>query len=196
MVKSDEHMARVRQRLLDQTASIKASDDAKRQRNLKKFGKKVQVEKRLERERDKAAVAERVKDFRRSASEDAIDPADFAERKGDEGGADDFDIQLDDDAPPSKRARLDERGSSDRGRGRGRGRGGKMSRTGRDAKFGFGGKGRRDKSNDRKSLDAPSSSRGRGRGGARGGRGGSRGGRGGSKPSRPGKTARNASRGR
>ena len=67
MVKSDEHMARVRQRLLDQTASIKASDDAKRQRNLKKFGKKVQVEKRLERERDKAAVADRIKDFRRSA---------------------------------------------------------------------------------------------------------------------------------
>ena len=68
MVKSDEHMARVRQRLLDQTASIKASDDAKRQRNLKKFGKQVQVEKRLERERDKAAVADRIKDFRRSAS--------------------------------------------------------------------------------------------------------------------------------
>ena len=66
MVKSDEHMARVRQRLLDQTASIKASDEAKRQRNLKKFGKKVQVEKRLERERDKAAVADRIKDFRRS----------------------------------------------------------------------------------------------------------------------------------
>ena len=68
MVKSDEHMARVRQRLLDQTTSIKASDDAKRQRNLKKFGKQVQVEKRLERERDKAAVADRIKDFRRSAS--------------------------------------------------------------------------------------------------------------------------------
>ena len=66
MVKSDEHMARVRQRLLDQTASIKASDEAKRQRNLKKFGTKVLVEKRLERERDKAAVADRIKDFRRS----------------------------------------------------------------------------------------------------------------------------------
>ncbi|KAG1053750.1 hypothetical protein G6F43_004191 [Rhizopus delemar] len=61
MVKSDEHMAKIRQKLLDQEASIKASEDAKRQRQLKKFGKKVQVEKQLERQKQKSETLEKIK---------------------------------------------------------------------------------------------------------------------------------------
>ncbi|CEJ02583.1 hypothetical protein RMCBS344292_16584 [Rhizopus microsporus] len=61
MVKSDEHMAKIRQKLLDQEAAIKASEDAKRQRQLKKFGKKVQVQKQLERQKRKAETLEKIK---------------------------------------------------------------------------------------------------------------------------------------
>ncbi|KAI9486099.1 MAG: eukaryotic rRNA processing protein EBP2-domain-containing protein, partial [Benjaminiella poitrasii] len=60
MLKSDEHMAKVRQKLLDETAAVKASEDAKRQRQLKKFGKKVQVEKQLERQKQKAEMLDKI----------------------------------------------------------------------------------------------------------------------------------------
>lgn len=36
MIKSDEHMARIRQRLLDEAESIKASEQARKQRDAKK----------------------------------------------------------------------------------------------------------------------------------------------------------------
>ncbi|EIE80835.1 hypothetical protein RO3G_05540 [Rhizopus delemar RA 99-880] len=69
MVKSDEHMAKIRQKLLDQEASIKASEDAKRQRQLKKFGKKVQVEKQLERQKQKSETLEKIKLLKKSKFE-------------------------------------------------------------------------------------------------------------------------------
>jgi len=66
MVKSDAHMERIRQRLVDEAAGIKRSEEKKREREGKKFGKKVQVEKRKERERDKKEIEERVKSLKRS----------------------------------------------------------------------------------------------------------------------------------
>lgn len=66
MVKSDEHMGRVKQKLVDAAASKKAAQDARRQRDLKKFGKQVQVEKRQEREREKREMLERVQRLKRS----------------------------------------------------------------------------------------------------------------------------------
>ena len=36
MIKSDEHMAKVRQRLLDEAASMQAAERARKQRDLKK----------------------------------------------------------------------------------------------------------------------------------------------------------------
>jgi rRNA-processing protein EBP2 len=51
---------------LDESASIKASEDAKRQRQLKKFGKKVQVEKQLERQKQKTEMLEKIKLLKRS----------------------------------------------------------------------------------------------------------------------------------
>ena len=44
MLKTDDHMEKIRQKLLDESAGIKASEAAKKQRSLKKFGKQVQVE--------------------------------------------------------------------------------------------------------------------------------------------------------
>jgi rRNA-processing protein EBP2 len=47
-------------------ASKKASEAAKRQRDLKKFGKQVQVSKIQEREKQKGAVLDKIKALKRS----------------------------------------------------------------------------------------------------------------------------------
>lgn len=65
MVKSDQHMEKVRQNLLDQEKDIIESEKAKKQRELKKFGKKVQVEKLQERQKQKRQTLEKVKGIRR-----------------------------------------------------------------------------------------------------------------------------------
>lgn len=61
-------MERIRQRLLDERAGIQKSEAAKKQRELKKVGKQVQVEKLKERERGKKEMNERVKGLKRSES--------------------------------------------------------------------------------------------------------------------------------
>ena len=66
MLKTDEHMEKIRQKLLDEQAGIKASDNAKRQRELKKFGKQVQVNKLREREKSKRDLDDKVKAFKKS----------------------------------------------------------------------------------------------------------------------------------
>lgn len=181
-IKSDAHMERIRQRLLNEGADIKRSEEKRREREGKKFGKQVQVETLKDRERRKKEVEKAVSGLKRKRG-DVLDGA---------GGDEEFDIQveaaLDADRPTSKRGRSDRGGRGGRGRG--------QSRESRDAKFGFGGKGRRDKSNTRASTDDfGGSSRGRGgsRGGARG-RGARRGSssRGGTK--RLGKSRRESSR--
>ena len=68
MVKSDAHMERIRQRLLDESATIKRSEDKRKEREGKKFGKQVQMEKLKERERSKKEMEERLKGLKRSAS--------------------------------------------------------------------------------------------------------------------------------
>ncbi|CEH18822.1 Nucleolar protein-like/EBNA1-binding protein [Ceraceosorus bombacis] len=123
-VKTDEHMERVRQRLLDESAGIKASEEAKRQRELKKFGKKVQVEKQLERQKSKRELNERIKGLKRK-HEGAL-----------EGDDDDFDVRLETAIDGQERGR----GPPSRG-GRGQTRPkARMPRSARDAKYGFGGK--------------------------------------------------------
>lgn len=68
MVKSDSHMERIRQRLLDERAGIQKSETAKKQRELKKIGKQVQVEKLKGREKGRKEMNERVKGLKRSTS--------------------------------------------------------------------------------------------------------------------------------
>lgn len=67
MVKSDSHMERIRQRLLDETANIKKSEEAKKQREGKRFGKQVQQEKLKERVQTKKEMEERIKGLKRSS---------------------------------------------------------------------------------------------------------------------------------
>jgi len=67
MVKTDAHMERIRQRLLDESAGIAKSEARRREREGKKIGKQVQLEKLKERERSKKDMEERLKGLKRSA---------------------------------------------------------------------------------------------------------------------------------
>ncbi|KAM0752567.1 Ebp2-domain-containing protein [Meredithblackwellia eburnea MCA 4105] len=174
MVKSDSHMSRIRQKLLDETAGIKASEDARKLREAKKFGKKVQVERLKEREKEKKEVGKRLESLKKKRKSDG---SAFT-------STDDFDVALEDainGSGPSKKRKVVE---SERG-----GRGGKrgISRRGRDAKYGNPKTSRRPKENNDK-LDGDAFGGGAKRGG--GGRGGFRGGRGGGRGGMRGKSQR------
>lgn len=105
MVKTDSHMERVRSRLVDEASSIKKSEQAKRQRELKKYGKQIQQEKLKQRADDRKSFDERVKGIKRKRAGGA-----------EIGGGDDFGVELDDV--------MEGRGGGARG-GRGGGRGDK-----------------------------------------------------------------------
>ncbi|KAF8867576.1 eukaryotic rRNA processing protein EBP2-domain-containing protein [Gymnopilus junonius] len=166
MIKSDSHMERIRQRLLNEAAGIKKSEDKRKEREGKKFGKQVQVEKLKDRERAKKEMEERLKGLKRKRKDVLDNP---------QANDDEFDIAIED-------------AISDRPAKRGKGANGKsMPRSARDQKFGFGGSTRRSKQNTRESTDNfDATNAGRGRGGGRGGRGGARGGRGGAQGGRGG----------
>lgn len=66
MVKSEEQMGKVRAKMLDEAARKKASADARRQRDLKKFGKAVQVAKLQERQKEKRETMDRIQTLKRS----------------------------------------------------------------------------------------------------------------------------------
>ncbi|KAF7846369.1 hypothetical protein BT93_L4493 [Corymbia citriodora subsp. variegata] len=135
MVKSDEHMGKIKQKLVDEAASKKASADARRQRDLKKFGKQVQVAKLQERDRSKRETMEKINLLKRKRQ-----GADIGNAKED----DLFDVALEDAATTAKKDRSERRGPGGAG-------GPKMKRQKRDEKFGYGGKKRFGKSNDAKS---------------------------------------------
>ena len=68
MVKSEEQMGKVRQKMVDEAARKKASSDARRQRDLKKFGKAVQVAKLQERDKAKRDTLDKINVLKRSMS--------------------------------------------------------------------------------------------------------------------------------
>ncbi|SNX87604.1 related to EBP2 - required for pre-rRNA processing and ribosomal subunit assembly [Melanopsichium pennsylvanicum] len=140
MVKTDEHMERIRQKLLDETAAIKASEAAKKQRELKKFGKKVQVEKLQERIRNKKEMNERVNSLKRKHGGANV---------GDDTDGDDFDVRVEEaigERPAKKQAMEGKGGRSPTNKA-------KMPRNARDAKYGFGGKKKYSKSNTAESTN-------------------------------------------
>lgn len=132
MVKSDEHMGKIKAKLIDEAASKKASAEARKQRDLKKFGKQVQVAKMQERAKEKRDTIEQINLLKRKRQ-----GADITKTNEE----DLFDIGLEaDDSKPDRRE----------------GRAGNK-RHKKDEKFGFGGKKRHAKSN-----TAESTSDGRG----------------------------------
>ncbi|PWY97359.1 Ebp2-domain-containing protein [Testicularia cyperi] len=139
MVKTDEHMEKIRQKLLDESAAIKASEAAKKQRELKKFGKKVQVEKLEERLRKKKELNEKISGLKRKHS--SMDD-------GDDG--DEFDVRLE-EALADKPGRTAKKGAA--AERDGPNKKSRMPRSARDAKYGFGGKKRYAKSNTAESTN-------------------------------------------
>ncbi|KAK3700789.1 rRNA-processing protein EBP2 [Vermiconidia calcicola] len=136
MVKSEEQMGKVKQKMVDEAARKKASADARRQRDLKKFGKAVQVAKLQERAKAKNDTLDKINILKRKRQ-----GADLTTKEDDM-----FDVALEDAATTEKadRASKRERGAAGGPPNR--------KRQKKDEKFGFGGKKRFAKSNDAKSA--------------------------------------------
>ena len=123
MVKSDEHMERLRMKLIDEETAKKAGQEARRQRELKKFGKKVQHARLQERQKEKRETLDRIKALKRKRG-----------TGGDMTSNEEFDIALEEAASSS----------SNKTKG--------AKRQAKDAKYGHGGKKRFKNSNDAEST--------------------------------------------
>lgn len=66
MVKNDEHMDKIKKKLYDEAAGKKAAAEARRQRDLKKFGKQVQVAKLQQRAKEKRETMEKINTLKKS----------------------------------------------------------------------------------------------------------------------------------
>ncbi|KAL4741932.1 eukaryotic rRNA processing protein EBP2-domain-containing protein [Aspergillus similis] len=129
MVKSDEHMGKIKKKLYDEAAGKKAAAEARKQRDLKKFGKQVQVAKLQQRAKEKKEAIERINDLKKKRKNNT---------SGQDGAADDlFDVAVEDAVSenPRKRARGDTSGPN-------------LKRQKKNEKYGFGGKKRHAKSGD------------------------------------------------
>jgi rRNA-processing protein EBP2 len=148
MVKTDEHMGKIKKKLYDEAASKKAAAEARKQRDLKKFGKQVQVAKLQQRAKEKREALEKINALKKSMLfpppiGDVLMLTMITERKGDTsasagGEADDlFDVAVEDAVSenPRKRARGADSGPN-------------MKRQKKNEKYGFGGKKRFSKSGD------------------------------------------------
>ncbi|PSK42961.1 hypothetical protein B9Z65_6915 [Elsinoe australis] len=134
MVKSDEHMGKIKKKLVDDAASKKASAEARKQRDLKKFGKQVQIAKLQERDKAKRDTLDKIKMLKKKRSGASI---------GNEQEDSMFDVALEEAAETEKKDKAARRATST----------GKPNpkRQKKDAKFGYGGKKRFHKSNDAQS---------------------------------------------
>jgi rRNA-processing protein EBP2 len=119
----------------DEAARKKASADARRQRDLKKFGKAVQVAKLQERDRTKRDTMDKINSLKRKRA----GGADLNDKE------DNFDVALEDAAVTEKKDRADRKARGAEARQQGK-------RQKKDEKYGFGGKKRHAKSNDAKSA--------------------------------------------
>ena len=66
MVKSDEHMGKIKAKMTEEAASKKAAAEARKQRDLKKFGKQVQIAKLQERDKAKRETLDKINILKRS----------------------------------------------------------------------------------------------------------------------------------
>lgn len=84
MVKSDDHMQKVRERLQTKQNSIEASEKAKKLRELKKYGKKVQQEVQLKRQQEKKDMLQKIQNYKKGKEStlDFLDDEDDSKSKG------------------------------------------------------------------------------------------------------------------
>lgn len=74
MVKEDAHMEKVKAKLVEEASNKKAAAEARKLRDLKKFGKQVQVAKLQERHKAKRETLEKIKTLKRSTFKIATPP--------------------------------------------------------------------------------------------------------------------------
>ena len=153
MVKSDGHMQRIRDSLLFEQKKMKAFEQRKRNVQQKKFGKRLQAEKQIAKAAEKRATLEAIKQIRKRRGQN-----------NEGGGGDQFDIQLETETEAA--ALRQQRGGwvhdrMEKGGGRGANinsqTGKSFKRSAKDAKYGFGGGGRkggRSKRNNESADDA------------------------------------------
>ena len=72
MVKTDEHMGKIKSKMAEEAAGRKAAAEARKQRDLKKFGKQVQVEKLQERDKAKRETLEKINSLKRSELPESV----------------------------------------------------------------------------------------------------------------------------
>lgn len=92
MVKSDEHMTRLKNKLIEEEKEKLGIQEARKQRELKKYGKKVQHEKLQQRQKEKREMLDKVNNLKRK-------------NKDVSAANDDFDVQLDDAIGDKKKER-------------------------------------------------------------------------------------------
>lgn len=160
MTKTDQHMQKIRKKLLIKQTAMEKSEKAKKLRELRKYGKKVQVEVLQKRQKEKKAMMSAVKKYQKGMS----DKLDFLEGDQDKTKK---------GAGPSK-AQINKKGPN-------------AKRKFKDRKFGFGGKKKGTKWNTKESHNDMSGFRPKvahGKGGKAFGKGGKK------PNKRPGKEAR------
>ncbi|OTB06174.1 hypothetical protein M426DRAFT_319242 [Hypoxylon sp. CI-4A] len=141
MVKDDGHMEKVKAKLIEEASAKKASAEARKQRDLKKFGKQVQVAKLQERQKTKRETLEKIKTLKRKRQESS----------GDIGAneADLFDVGVDSELSKHKAQKAFSRGKDgEQQQQRGPPSSNNNKRQKKDDKYGFGGKKRHAKSGD------------------------------------------------
>ncbi|KAK7403944.1 rRNA-processing protein EBP2 [Neonectria punicea] len=136
MIKEDAHMDKIKAKLVEEATNKKAAGEARKMRDLKKFGKQVQVAKLQERAKAKRETLDKIKTLKRKRQESG----------GDTGGtkeADIFDVGVEQEI---------KKHNARTGAGRGQDAGGpNRKRASKNEKYGFGGKKRHAKSGDAKS---------------------------------------------
>ncbi|XP_034439147.1 probable rRNA-processing protein EBP2 isoform X1 [Hippoglossus hippoglossus] len=164
MAKSDQHMQKIRKKLISKTLIIEKSEKAKKLREQRKFGKKVQVEVIQKRQKEKKAMMSAVKRYQKGMT----DKLDF----------------LEGDQKPGKDAAQGAKKATNK-------KGPNSKRKFKDQKFGFGGKKSGKKWNTKESYNDVSSFRAKvaNAKGSKGAKGGKKG-KVGNVKKRPGKAAR------
>ncbi|OHE91902.1 eukaryotic rRNA processing protein EBP2 [Colletotrichum orchidophilum] len=132
MVKDDGQMEKVKAKLIEEASSKKAAAEARKLRDLKKFGKQVQVAKLQERQKAKKDTLDKIKTLKRKRQENSSNL--------DTREADLFDVGVDNE--------IKSHTNSDGKRGGRSGSGVNAKRSKKNEKYGFGGKKRHAKSGD------------------------------------------------
>lgn len=167
MAKSDQHMQKIRKKLISKQAILEKSEKAKKLREQRKFGKKVQIEVIQKRQKEKRAMMSAVKKYQKGMT-DKLDFLDGDQKAG-------KDSSQGSNKPVNKK-------------------GPNAKRKYKDQRFGFGGKKSGKKWNTKESHNDVSSFRAK-VAHAKGGKGGRKG-KGGKQNKRPGKSVRRKTKAR